>query len=1074
MWTRRLVILLYGCSGAAGLIYESVWMRLFSLHLGNTVAAAGTVLAAFLGGLAFGALVGGRVAAGMGRATALRAYSVIEFLVALSALLLPLVLDAFHPLLRLTYTGEPGPAFALGRIVSSFALVIVPAAAMGATLPLAVRWYVRSASDAGREAGTLYAFNTAGAAVGAFATGFILIPAVGLRGSTLVGIALNVLAGGGAWLIARMSCGQNEDAALATPVALPGGRRTGRRIRGRASIPVRQARGTSLLPNAVPLWLPASVLGLSGFAALVYEVAFTRVLALALGPTSYAFAAMLTTFITGLALGTAVASRRAISEKNLTLWLGMLMLASTAVASGASWFAGMRLPILVAETVADPTTGPIAVLAHHLLYSSYVLLPLACVLGAAFPFAIAQAVRSGDGMPRNIGVVYGVNTIGALAGSLAAAFVLLPLLGLQQTLRFAGLVGVGAGCLAFLTGRLMGWRRWAAIAASLVSISLLLGTPKWDPNLLASGGYKYASQIRGLGLDLSTSLRAGRLLYYEEGSTSTVAVRHLAGTRSLVIDGKIDASNQADMLTQKLLAHLPLLLHPDPQQVAIIGLGSGVTLGSALHHGIEGADVVELSSEVLEASDLFADENGNAVADPRTRLIIGDGRSHLRLTSMRYDVIISEPSNPWMAGVSSLFTQEFFLAARERLKSGGILCQWAHTYDMADADLRSIAATVSSVFPNVTMWLVGEGDVLFVATTEEGEPTLANIPRFWRRPGVSSDLAKVHVLDPFSLMSLYIAGPREVQRYSQGAEIQIDDRMQLEFSGPHALYTRGPNENASALRALLDPSRAPAEVRAAFASAGAPEWTHRGQMFFGAHAYLLAYTDFLRAVELEPDSEIALSGLIDAGGAARKLEDTLRVLEEQAKANATSSAIRRALARLLAATGAFEQAVVQAEEAIIADPEDPRGMEVLASISADAGDISRLRPLVTQMQRAQPEREETWYYAAMLSLLEGRFAEATTLGERVIQKNGGHAQAHTLIGAASASLGDRDRARQAFLASLEASPLDPATYSNLGLLESEEGNRDAAVAYFTESLMLDPESSVARMGLSAVLAWHQP
>ena len=1068
MRARPLLILLYTCSGAAGLIYEIVWMRLFSLHLGNTVAATGTVLAAFLGGLAFGALVGGRMASDLDRARALRSYAVLEFLIALCAFLLPFALDALDPLLKLVYGDGPSFAFALGRIASGFALVFVPAAAMGATLPLVMRWFVRTASAARREAGSLYAFNTAGAAAGALATGFVLIPAVGLRASTFVGIALNALAGWGGWFIARRSSGAVT--APATPVPSAVGRPTRGRSRGRASTPAANSWGHLAHRSLAPRWLPGSVLAISGVAALLYELTFTRVLALVLGPTTYAFAAMLTAFISGLALGAAVTSRIAWGEKTLAFWLGVLMLASAAAASGAGWFAGMRLPVLIAETVADPSIGPVAILTREVLYAAGVLLPLACLLGAAFPVAIALAARSDDGVAGDVAVVYSANSIGAVAGSLAGAFVLLPVFGLEGTLRLAGLLAVGAGCLAFLAGRLTRRQRLAAVAAALVSAALLFGMPDWDPNLLAAGGYKYAPRIRDPDLDLRTRLTAGRLLYYKEGATATVSVRQLAGTISLAIDGKVDASNQADMVTQQLLAHLPLLLHPDPRKVGIIGLGSGVTLAAALQHGIDRADVLEISPEVVEASSFFVEENGGALADPRTRLIIGDGRSHLRLTSERYDVIISEPSNPWMAGVAALFTREFFLAARERLEPGGILCQWAHTYDIADEDLRSIAATVASVFPNVTMWLVGEGDVLLIASTDAAGPTLHNIARFWQRPGVAADLMKASVMEPFSLLSLYIAGPQEVQRYSEGAVIQTDDRMQLEFSGPRAVYRRRPNENARVLQALLDPAQAPAVVRAALASAGAREWNHRGQMFLRAHAYGAAYADFLRAAEIDPDNEVALTGLIDAAGARRQLGDVQRVIELQAKAQPEAAAPRRALARLLAATGAYEQAASYAGDAIIADPESPRGVEVLASIFADAGDIGRLRPLATRMQHAHPEREETWYYAAMLSFLEGEFGEAIALGERVIQRNGGHAPAHNLIGAASASLGQHDRARQAFRASLEASPLDPATYANLGLLELESGNRDAAAAYFAESLTLEPHFDIARTGLAAILA----
>ena len=1043
---QRLFLSAYACSGAASLLYQVVWTRLLTLQLGHTVAAVGAVLAAFMGGLAAGAMIGGHLATRLERSGALRMYAVTECVIAVCALALPLALHAFEPLLAWAYGDQPGLAFALVRLVLSLALVFVPAAAMGITFPLAIRWFAGSASNAGRDAGGLYALNTAGAAAGALLTGFVLIPAIGLRATMFVGIGLNLTAATVAWLVAHQ---------VPRPAAAP-----------------RSAHRTGAVKRVEPpiaRWFPAVVLGISGFIALVYEVTFTRALALALGPTTYAFAAMLTAFISGIAIGAALSARvrwtRARDAPVLSL--GLLMFAAAAAASVAGWFAGTRLPLLIAETVANPPAGSGTVLAIEALYAVGVLLPLACVLGAVFPIGAALAARSDEGVARDISLVYGINTIGAVAGSLGGAFVLLPLLGLQQTVRVAGVLALGTGCLAFVAGRLSSRQRAMTAATAVATAVVIFAMPAWDIDLLSSGSYTYAANVDAAETDLPTSLKAGTVLYYKEGATATVSVRRLAGTVALAIDGKVDASNWADMLTQKLLAHLPLLLHPDPHDVCIIGLGSGVTLGAALRHRIDRADVVEISPEVVEASSFFADDNGHALEDPRTRLILGDGRSHLQLSAEQYDVIISQPSNPWMAGVAALFTREFFLAARERLTPGGIFCQWAHTYEIADADLRSIAATFMNVFPNGTLWLVGEADVLFIGSNDPRGPSLDNLSLPWRPPGVATDLARVSVFDPFSLLSLYAAGPQQVQGYGRGAFVQTDDRPLIEFSGPHAMYDQVVNENVATLRTLLDLAGAPVALRTARATAGALEWRNRGQMLLGTRAHSTAYDAFVRSVELDPDDETALAGLTDAAGAARRLADAQRVLETTVTARPGSSAARLALARLLAAAGAFDAAVAHAEEAIAAEPDSPRGLESLASILGDAGDVDRLRLLVTRMQETHPEREETFYYAALASFLGGNLPDAIARAQQVTQVNPQHAAAHNLVGAANATLGFRDRARRAFRASLEADPRDPATYMNLAFLEMESGNRDAAAAYFAESLSLDPDNEMVRSGLAA-------
>jgi spermidine synthase len=1053
---RRAFALLYLCSGAAGLVYEIVWTRLLSLHLGHSVAAVGTVLAAFMGGLAAGAVIAGALAPRLPRERALRFYAAIECAIAACAVAVPSALQAFKPLLTLAYGDEPGPTFALVRFSLCLLLVFVPAAAIGATFPLAIRWFVGEAATAGRDAGRLYALNTVGAATGAFVTGFALIPAIGLRGTTWVGVALNLSVAAGAWLLA------DRTPVAASRAAPPKKPAVARRDAGR--------RVGETNPQTWPRWLPAAVLGIAGFVALVYEVAFTRVLAIALGPTTYAFAAMLTAFIAGLAIGAAIASRRAAIGTRAAFSIGLLMLVVAATGAGAGWFAGTRLPLLVAEAVADRSAGPSAILAREAIYGVGVLLPLSAALGALFPLAVSLAVGSNDRVARDASVVYGVNTAGAVAGSLAGAFVLIPFLGLQITLRVAGLVAVGAACLTFLLIRLASSRqRVTALAAAIAVGALLLMVPPWDLNLLSGGGYKYASEVRDLDLDLETGLKAGTLLYYKEGAAATVSVRRLAGRLALAIDGKVDASNGPDMLTQKLLAHLPLLLHSNPRRIAVIGLGSGVTVGAALAHGIERADVLEISPEVVEASSLFADDNGRALQDPRVRLLVSDGRTHLQLTSQLYDVIISEPSNPWMAGVASLFTREFFEAARARLAPGGVICQWAHTYDIADADLRSIAATFVSVFPNGTMWLIGDSDLLFIATNDSTGPRIQNAAGGWR-PGVAADLAEASVFDPFSLFSLYVAGPAELQRYGQGAFIQTDDRMTLEFSAPLGVYLQRKNDNAGSLQALLDPARAPVAVHDAMREAGAPEWRNRGQMLLKAQAYSPAYDSFSRSLQIDPDDEETLAGLVDAAGAGERLMDAQHLLESLAAGSPGRLTIRSALARLLAAMGEYEQATAHAQRVIAADPDNPRGPELLASILADAGDVARLGPLVARMQQRHPDREETSYYAAMLSFLTGNFPEAIARAERVLEVSPRHALALNLIGSANANLGRRDLAREAFRASLEASPQDPSTYANLGMIEMESGNRDAAITYFAESLTLDPRHEAARTHLSAALA----
>jgi spermidine synthase len=597
-----------------------------------------------------------------------------------------------------------------------------------------------------------------------------------------------------------------------------------------------------------------------------------------------------------------------------------------------------------------------------------------------------------------------------------------------------------------------------------VALASVIWTPRWDRELLASGVYKYAPYVAD-NLDVETALEAGTLLYYRDAAAAAVSVKRLAGVLSLAIDGKVDASTGSDMLTQKALAHLPLLLHPEPRDVFLLGLGSGVTLASALLHSVERVDVVEISPEVVDASRFFATVNRNALDDPRAHLILGDGRSHAMLSARKYDVIISEPSNPWMAGVAALFTREFFLAARDRLSPGGIVCQWAHTYDMTDSDLRSIVGTFLSVFPEGTMWLIGEGDLLLIASTEPLATHLENLQRGWTLPAVVTDLRDVSALEPFALWSLFIGGPRQLERYSAGASLQTDDRMALEFSGPRALYAGRGTANAAALRSLFEPTHSPPPIARAFSAAGAGEWRMRADMMWKADAYATAYRDYATALTHDPADIAALDGLVRAAAATGRENEALRLLQSSLEAHPRASTVRVAISRLQAATGGFDQAIATAQEASRINPADPEPLEQLAALFADAGDADGLDSVVGTLVPLHPNRPRPYYYAAAAMFIRGKLPQAEALIRQAIAREPQYGKAQNLLGAIHANRGQLEEAREAFQAAARLDPRDSTVYANLGLLELTSQNRTVAAELFLEALSLDPASQVARTGL---------
>jgi spermidine synthase len=1055
-----LFLLAYMCSGFAGLVYEVSWTRLLTLHIGHTTAAASAVVAAFLGGLTAGAAAGGRVAARLTARSALYAYVVLECGVAFAALLLPWVLRALTPFLAWAYgNGAPGLLFPAVRLLSCLVLVFVPAAALGATFPLAIRWFTRQALNPASAGGALYAANTAGAAVGAVLTGFVLIPAIGISGATMIGIAASLIAAGSVTVVARF--GDADEVVPAT------------RQSSAAADRSRQKRPRSVTPEpvlTVPWWLGATVLGISGFAALVHEIVWTRILSLLLGPTTYAFAATLAAVIAGVAAGSAIGaslardSRRAASRLAFALSGAAIATALTGAAAGG-W-----LPRTIAAEAAG-SAAPTGLLPPGTWLAAALILPTAMFLGAAFPLALALPRDSTASTAETYSAVYATNTIGNVSGALAAGFLLIPWLGLQTTLSVASGFLVIAAAVALAGSPLRARARLTPAAAAIVAVAAIVVSPAWDRELLASGAYLYAPFVPKT-LDLETQLKAGELLYYRDGASATVSVRRITGTTTLAVDGKVDASNRNDMINQKLAAHLPLLLHDQPRDVAIVGLGSGVTAGAALRHPVTRVDVLEISPEVVEASAFFAEENHQALNDPRLHLIVGDGRSHLLLSKRKYDVIVSEPSNPWIAGVAALFTREFFAAVRARLAPNGVVCQWAHTYNISTENLQSIVATFRSVFPEGTLWLVGEADVLLVAGIgPQGEDRaiddrLPNIASHWKRPGVGPDLAEVGAVDPFAILSLYAAGPPELEQYAGSAVLLTDDRMALEFSGPRDLHRGGGTDNGVMLGALLPKDQGPVTIRDAKTKATAANWRNRAAMMLKADAIGVAYDDYVRSLTIDLSDRAALEGFVKAATLRQSTADALSWITGLAGDKPYPALALTARARLLAKQGLTNDAFEAALQATNLAPGETAAFQTMAELQADAGDQGALERTVATLQKIAPDGAPTLYFASVSAFLGGRIDEAVALANRAVERDPLYEPVYDLLGAAHTKRGDPDRAKQAFLSSLRLDAHDSTAYSNLGLIEAALGNRDLARRYFAEALSLAPESAVARQGLA--------
>ncbi|MBI3829127.1 MAG: fused MFS/spermidine synthase [Planctomycetes bacterium] len=799
------VWLLFFLSGACGLIYEVLWTRHLGLILGNTTYSLSAVLSAFMAGLALGSYLAGRWLErrlARGPVKLLRVYGVLECAIGLYCALLPWLFDAVAPVYAGMYGEAGSAALAPARFMLSFLLLLVPTTCMGATLPVLSQFMTRTPLGLSRAAGTLYAVNTFGAVAGAAGAGFILLPWLGRSETNGAAVAGNLILGLLALLVSRWAPATEAEAAPA----------------GNAAATAAPKNAVELQPEANAGRVAALAFGITGFAAMSTQIGWTRALSLSIGSSTYAFSLIVAVFILGLALGGTWGARVAAKLKDPAGSLAFVLLLIGLFCMALVTLLGMG-PVLFfwLIAVASQWSFPVLMLVEALGIALLLLVPT-FLMGATMPLTL-QAVQPRaqpiGGAGRMVGTLYAINTAGSILGSLAGGLLLLPLIQIQSTLQVSAALYALPGLALFFHSQARRSKKALLLAGGIVVATLVFAcTPRWDPLRMSSGAYLLRSP------DKIDAARAGRFgdaipyvfgsegLYYKEGVSATVAVMKTStGMLTLTVGGKPDATSgpgSEDMSTQVGLTLIPELLHANgPKDVLVIGMGSGVSAGAALTPpSVERVDVVEISPEVMEASWYFrewnglkyaSDEHAAPLAEPKIQVLINDGRNHLRLTSRSYDVIASEPSNPWIAGIGNLFTREAFELCRKRLKPGGIFSQWLHRYQMSEREFKSVMATFADVFPHMQIWCVLPGsDYLLVGSEQPLEQKPAALLERMRPPAVNAYLKRVnfHVLE--ELLACFMADRARVKELCESAEIHTDDNMLLEFAAPRTLYFRGP------------------------------------------------------------------------------------------------------------------------------------------------------------------------------------------------------------------------------------------------------------------------------------------
>lgn len=741
---NTLLLLFFLVSGACGLLYEVAWIRAAGTVIGNTAHAVGTVVGVYMGGLALGGWLGGRLADRLRGRRLLVAYAVMEAGIAATALAAPWLLAAADPLFHALWGS---PVTGAVRVIVVGLVLLVPTTLMGATLPVLARALAASAEAAPRAAGRAYAANAFGGVAGTLAAGLWLIPAHGLTATTFVAAALNLVVAAGAWGLSRT---------LEAPEPPPG---------AGASRPAR---------------LALVIAAASGFCALAYEIAWTRALVLTFGSTVYAFTVILSVFILGLAAGSGLGA--------LLLRFVRASRPALAVTQGGIAVAALALlpflyglPVRLAERPPGPGETHGSLLLYETgLVAAAILLPT-LLMGATFPFACRLAGGDEAGVGRSVGAVYSWNTLGSILGSFAATFLLLPMAGLVDTIRIAATLNLAAaGLLA---------RRPPVLALLLAGIAGAWLLPGWDPKVMVSGAFIYGEANAADARRLDKSLRG----YLEEDTELlgrfndaygiVTLHRDREGTLSMRVNGKTDASTgSADRANMLFVGHLPLLQHPDPKTALVIGLGGGLTLGAAARHPLESLECVEISPAVIRAADHFKEANGRVLDDPRVRLSVGDGRHALRHGRGALDAVISQPSNLWISGMANLFTREFFAEARDRLAPGGVMGQWLHAYWLSREDFGLVVRTFFDVFPHGGLWEIFPGsDYLLIGSAT---PLSADFGALSRRLSETGALGE-YVADGNALLGHLVA---PAARLKSDGPVLTDDHCTIEYSAPLSLH----------------------------------------------------------------------------------------------------------------------------------------------------------------------------------------------------------------------------------------------------------------------------------------------
>lgn len=778
---KAAALFFFFASGVCGLIYEVVWVRMFGLVLGNTTYAISMTLGAFFAGMALGGLFAGRYVDRLKvgeRRRLIRLYAYLEFGIGASAVFVGSGISLLQTVFIWTNQNVSDASTIIHpvRFVFSFVLLLVPTALMGATLPILSKFIITPYEGVRKGLGLLYGINTFGAALGCLAAGFVLIRTFGVDRTVLIAVVINITIGAVVLILDRLGffCCINNEPSF-------GEKRREASDRPIAAI-AKSGAYVSDSQHSTKIVVIA-MFGLSGFASIAYELVWARLLSSIFLNSVYSFATMLATFLCGLAIGSVIVARFVKWQKSpLTLLavvefgIGICGLILVALFN--------RLPDIsarisaIVQTTGAPSWG-MNICIEFVLSFMVMIVPCA-LMGMTLPLAGQIAARDVTLLGRCIGNVYASTTIGGIAGALITGCFLIPISGVKLSEIFIAGLNIVIGMVFLVIARRHTWGSFNLYVKAVV-------IPLLAVFAIGIGVFYAVTDIRMWSGD-------GELLYYKEDPAATVSVtKGEDGDKRLTVNRKYTLGTSKAAPLQKRMGYIPLLLHGNPEDVLVIGMGTGITLGAVTSYSqTKTVKCVEVISSVVEAAaTYFVEENNNACNDSKTEIINEDGRNYLLLNKDKYDLIISDLFVPYHAGAGALYSEEHFRLCRDRLSKGGVFCQWLPLYQMSTKEFRVICRTVAAVFPHATLWFCNFEKGLICGVVGSGHK-LAISPHSLSQ--TMDDVDNAHQLKraflgtPDELLSLFITDKAGIESFTDGCAINTDNDPVIEFMAPKNLY----------------------------------------------------------------------------------------------------------------------------------------------------------------------------------------------------------------------------------------------------------------------------------------------